>query len=136
MIVFYDEHGGFYDHVPPPNAFAVSGIDVYGPRVPAFVISPWVDRGKVTGTVFDHTSILKTIARRFLSARPPDLGERVAVANDLSMVLRSTPRQDKPNIPLPPVPPVSALAREVALQPEDDRDFHALLRSRRFLFFV
>jgi phospholipase C len=75
--------------VPPLAVPAVSGIDHYGARVPACVISPWVERGKTTDVVFDHTSILKTIARRFLSARPPDLGERMAAANDLSMVLRS-----------------------------------------------
>lgn len=137
LVITYDEHGGFFDHVPPPPAPAVSGIDRYGPRVPAFVISPWVERGKATDVVFDHTSILKTIARRFLSARPPDLGERMAQANDLSMVLRSTARQDRLNIPLPPAPaPSAAFARRADLMREGDRDFHALLLSRRFLFFM
>ena len=136
LVITYDEHGGFFDHVPPPPAPAVSGIDRYGPRVPAFVISPWVERGKASDVVFDHTSILKTIARRFLSARPPDLGERMAEAKDLSMVLRSTARQDRPNIPLPPAPAPSALARRAELVTEGDRDFHALLLSRRFLFFL
>ncbi len=137
LVITYDEHGGFFDHVPPPTAPVVSGIDRYGPRVPAFVISPWVDRGKVTDVVFDHTSILKTIARRFLSPRPPDLGERVAEAQDLSMVLRSTARQDRPDIPLPPAPvPNVALARRAELVTEGDRSFHALLRSMRFLFFM
>ena len=137
LVITYDEHGGFFDHVPPPPAPAVSGIDRYGPRVPALVISPWVERGKTTDGVFDHTSILKTIARRFLSARPPDLGERMAEAQDLSMVLRSTARQDRPNIPLPPAPaPSAALARRAELVTEGNRDFHALLLSRRFLFFM
>lgn len=136
LVITYDEHGGFFDHVPPPLAPAVSGIDRYGPRVPAFVISPWVDRGKVTDMVFDHTSILKTIARRFLSARPPDMGERMAQANDLSMVLGASARQDRPDIPLPPAPPVSPLARKSMLRAKGERDFHSLLLSRRFLFFM
>lgn len=137
LVITYDEHGGFFDHVPPPSAPPVSGLDRYGARVPAFVISPWVERAKTTDVVFDHTSILKTIARRFLSARPPDMGERVAQANDLSKVLRSTARQDRPNIPLPPAPaPSDAFATRAELAREGDRDFHTLLRSMRFLFFM
>jgi len=104
LVITYDEHGGFYDHVNPLNfrdkAKPVSGIDHYCVRVPAFVISPWVDRGTVSDVVFDHTSIAKTIARRFMSANPPDMGERMAAANDLSLALRSTARQDTPNIPV------------------------------------
>lgn len=133
LIITYDEHGGFYDHVPPPtNAPAVSTIDGYGVRVPAFVVSPWVDRGKVSNEVFDHTSILKTIIRRFLSAHPPDMGERVAKANDLSLVLRTTPRSVAPNIPVPPDPVIHVAHATVTEQAtEGDRDFNALLRSVR-----
>lgn len=105
LIIIYDEHGGFYDHVPPPQAVRVTGespITTYGIRVPAFVISPWVQAGQVfghgdpsdgTGLFFDHTSILKTIARRFMSDFPPYMSERYAAANDLSSVLGNTPRQ-------------------------------------------
>jgi phospholipase C len=132
LIITYDEHGGFFDHVSPPAAVAVSAIDRCGVRVPAFVVSPWVDRGKASNVVFDHTSIAKTIARRFMSANPPDMGERVAAAQDLSMVLRSTPRQDKPSIPLPPAPaPNATLARRAELAPDGDQDFKAVLRSMR-----
>jgi phospholipase C len=122
----YDEHGGFYDHVNPldsrfrDKAKPVSGIDHYGVRVPAFVVSPWVGQG-VSDVVFDHTSIAKTIARRFMSANPPDMGERMAAANDLSMVLRSTPRQDQPSISVPPAPARNAaLARKAAPSPESN----------------
>ncbi len=132
LIITYDEHGGFFDHVPPPSAPAVSGIDRYGVRLPAFVVSPWVERVSTTDVVFDHTTILKTIIRRFLSARPPDLGERVAAANDLSMVLQPTARSNKPRIPLPPAPPPNpVLARLAEAATEGDRDFRALLRSMR-----
>ncbi|MDQ3258437.1 MAG: hypothetical protein M3R15_31885, partial [Acidobacteriota bacterium] len=133
LVITYDEHGGFFDHVPPPPAPAVSGIDRYGVRLPAFVVSPWVEGGKVTDVVFDHTSILKTIIRRFLSAQPPDMGERVAAANDLSMVLQPTAQPAvRRNIPVPPAPvPNPALALRAELATEGPRDFKELLRSMR-----
>jgi phospholipase C len=112
LIIVYDEHGGFYDHVPPSAAAKVSPelpIDTHGVRVPAFVVSPWVGAGTVFGSDsppsgagsavrrndlhFDHTSILKTIARRFLSDDPPYLGARYAAANDLSAVVGKQKRQ-------------------------------------------
>jgi len=107
LIVVYDEHGGFYDHVPPPSA-ADDDPEMfgrYGVRVPAMVVSPWIEPRSVTNTVFDHTSIIKTILLRFCPQaldRPPDstdplwrfhpaqpqyLGERVARANHLGELL-------------------------------------------------
>jgi phospholipase C len=109
LVLVYDEHGGFYDHVPPPAAVPVSETDNFpirtlGVRVPSFVISPWVGAGTVFGQDaaaagrpgnlhFDHTSILKTIARRFLSTAPPYLGARYAAASDLSAVMTDVQRQ-------------------------------------------
>jgi phospholipase C len=133
LIITYDEHGGFYDHVNPldfrDKAKPVSGIDHYGVRVPTFVISPWVDRGAVSNVVFDHTSIAKTIARRFMSASPPDMGERMAAANDLSMLLQPSARQDRRLIPVPPAPARTAgLARRAAPVAASD-DFKAIMRT-------
>jgi phospholipase C len=106
LIIIYDEHGGFYDHVPPVPAVKVSRemLPTTGLRVPCFVISPWVKGGTVFGsdTVhFDHTSILKTIARRFMSDNPPYMGARYAAAHDLSEVLNDEirPEQFRPFIP-------------------------------------
>jgi phospholipase C len=124
LLIVYDEHGGFYDHVPPPSAPQASSelpIKTLGVRVPAIVISPWVAAGTVFGHDgiivggagnagtraartadavrprdsfhFDHTSILKTIARRFLSTNPPYMGARFAAAHDLSEVIGNTLRQ-------------------------------------------
>ena len=61
FIMTYDEGGGFFDHVPPPR------FDAYGPgmRVPAFVVSPWAKRGYISGQLYEHSSILKFIERRF-----------------------------------------------------------------------
>jgi len=92
-------------------------------------VSPWVDPGAVSNVVFDHTSIAKTIAKRFMSANPPDMGERVAVANDLSMVLRTTARDDMPSIPIPPKPePDTAIARQAMTEAEPD-DFKTVMRA-------
>ncbi len=61
IIVTYDENGGFWDHVPPPKG------DRWGPgtRIPAIVISPFAKRGVIDHTMYDTTSILKFITRRF-----------------------------------------------------------------------
>ena len=61
VIVTYDENGGFWDHVPPPKG------DRWGPgsRIPTLIISPFAKRGHVDPTVYDTTSILKLITRRF-----------------------------------------------------------------------
>jgi phospholipase C len=130
LLITYDEHGGFFDHVTPPAAIPVSAINEYGVRVPTFVISPWVDQKTVSNTLFDHTSIAKTIARRFMSKNPPDMGERMAAANDLSTVLRKTPRTDKPNIRVPPAP-----AKKVALAAKqngaNEQDFKGILQAVR-----
>ncbi len=108
LIVTYDEHGGCYDHVPPP-ADAVApdtssgefGFDFhrYGLRVPAVLVSPLIEAGTVfrvpDGNVpLDHTSILKTLEDRF--GLPP-LTARDAAAPGIGDVLTlTTPRTDDP----------------------------------------
>lgn len=68
MIVTYDEHGGFFDHVPPPPMnTTVQGFQfkTRGVRVPALVISPLVGKGAVYPGHMDHTSLLQLFADRF-----------------------------------------------------------------------
>ena len=77
LIYTYDEHGGYYDHVPPPPAPAPDDIppkrrrrspgdyDMYGPRVPRVVVSPYSKPGGVSDVVRDHTSILATIEHKW-----------------------------------------------------------------------
>jgi phospholipase C len=100
LVVTYDEHGGIYDHVPPPSvddddpAFRRLGV-----RVPALVISPWVEAGSVAprDRIFDHTTLIKTILLRFCrnGDRIPDMGRRVSAAHHLGGLLsRQTPRSD------------------------------------------
>lgn len=76
IIITYDEYGGFWDHVAPPE------IDRWGPgtRIPAIIVSPFAKKGYVDHTVYDTTSILKLIETRFGLA---PLSDRDAKANDL-----------------------------------------------------
>ncbi len=87
LLITYDEHGGFYDHVPPPAAKDdTPTLRQLGPRVPAIVVSPWVGKQQVAKTVFDHTSIIKTILARFCrkpDGTVPDMGARVRAAEHL-----------------------------------------------------
>jgi len=74
MIVSYDEHGGFFDHVSPPAipTLAPTGINykegafqTLGVRVPGIVVSPFVSPKTVHNEILDHTSILKFIGQKF-----------------------------------------------------------------------
>lgn len=75
LIITYDEHGGLFDHAPPPwdpARFATGDVsrdgfrfDLLGVRVPAVFVSPWIERGKVDTTFYDHTSIISSLRKRF-----------------------------------------------------------------------
>lgn len=70
MVVFYDEHGGFFDHVPPiaiPTTVGAVQFATTGVRVPAFVISPQVASGRVFNRNLDHTAMLELLAEKFTS---------------------------------------------------------------------
>ncbi|HXN16272.1 MAG TPA: alkaline phosphatase family protein, partial [Usitatibacter sp.] len=67
VIVTYDENGGFWDHAAPPKG----GRWGPGTRVPTIVISPFARRGFVDSTLYDTTSIIKLITRRFGLERLP-----------------------------------------------------------------
>lgn len=57
VIIVWDDFGGFYDHVPPPQ-LDVMGL---GPRVPLLIISPWAKRGYIDSTTYEFSSVLKFI---------------------------------------------------------------------------
>lgn len=146
LIWFYDEHGGYFDHVPPPPAVEPDSIlphdllqeggplrwlalhlgwgrklrsedsgagryDRYGFRVPAVMVSPYAKTGYVSSTVYDHTSALKLIERKW---NLPPLTARDAAANDpLDMLDLAVPAfAEPPRLAPPRVPwghPVSGL---------------------------
>ncbi len=89
LFLEWDEHGGFYDHVPPPEAVPPDDIkpingdgafDRYGIRVPFVVVSPFSKQHFVSHVVYDHTSILKFIETRF---GLPSLTARDAAADPM-----------------------------------------------------
>jgi phospholipase C len=78
LFITYDEHGGYYDHVPPPRAIKPDGIppmlgpgdtpatyNRYGFRVPLIVVSPWARRNYVSHVIQDLTSITAFIERKW-----------------------------------------------------------------------
>jgi phospholipase C len=91
----YDEHGGYYDHVPPPAAIPpdlippvvqpgeelYEGFARYGFRVPSVVVSPYAKRDHVSHVVYDHTSVLAFVERKW---NLPAFTYRDANANDLT----------------------------------------------------
>ncbi len=96
LVIAYDEHGGFYDHVPPPAAVDDDHeFQRLGVRVPALLVSPLVARESSSTALlgpdlhFDHTSILKTILARFCNSdgQIPSLTARVAAAEHLGHLL-------------------------------------------------
>ncbi len=92
LLITYDEHGGYYDHVWPGDV-ACPGEEgfPYGVRVPALVVSPWVPQS-VSHTTFDHTTIIKTILMAVADEKSREdaleaMGPRVRAANDLGDLL-------------------------------------------------
>lgn len=77
FFVTYDDWGGWYDHVPPPQVDDYG----YGFRVPAFLVSPYAKRGFIDSTTYDFTSILKFIEENW-DLQP--LAERDAQATSIS----------------------------------------------------
>jgi phospholipase C len=97
LVVLFDEHGGFYDHVSPPPAAPPDEhqeeytFDRLGVRVPAVLVSPWVSK-RVESTQFDHTSLLKYMVNKW-NLGP--LGNRTAAANSIGVAITETaPRTD------------------------------------------
>jgi phospholipase C len=115
LLITYDEHGGYYDHVPPaalpapgdgilPRATQLFG-DAYtfsGFRVPTILVSPWARAGTVSHTIYDHTSIMAFLERKYGLAA---LTDRDAAAADMTDLFDfSVPSFANP--PLLPPPPL------------------------------
>ena len=142
LVITYDEHGGCFDHVPPPwgavppdsdaGEFGF-GFDRFGVRVPTVLVSPLIAPGTVYrvpagGTPLDHTSILKTVEQRW---NLPTLTARDAAAPGFGDVLTlTTPRTDdvlaSVTVP-PPSGPGPAAATVSHLE-----EIHADLVSRQY----
>lgn len=156
LIITWDEHGGFYDHVAPPTAWAPGDsnpndkynqfgftFEQYGPRVPAVVVSPLIPKNTIDHRLYDHASIPATIEAVF-GINPLTVRDRQA--NGPHQLLSLTaPRADAPlTLPSPAGAPVRAvmtmappdLDTSVASRPDETVDqgtlpaiLHAALRQ-------
>jgi phospholipase C len=120
MVLTYDEHGGFYDHVPPPRACIPDNVppetepndvqasfDRYGFRVPLLVASPYARPGHVSHLTYDLTSVLRLLEARW---NLPALTARDANATPITDLFDfSRPRLlDPPPLPKATLDPVQA----------------------------
>jgi len=142
LVITYDEHGGCFDHVPPPSGAVPPDDDAgefgfdftrFGVRVPAVLVSPLIAAGTVfrvpAGTTpIDHTSILKTVQERWSL---PSLTARDAAAPSLGGVLTlAAPRTDDALAGV--TVPVSGDASPSAALPSHLQEVQADLISRQY----
>jgi len=126
LVVLYDEHGGFFDQVPPPDSVPSPDgkkskhppfdFTRLGVRVPAILVSPFVEKGQVDSTIYEHSSLPATIKTLF--NLPEGLTARDKAANTFEKNLsRGIPRSDTP------------LTLPVPGEPEETQRHRALLRA-------
>jgi len=111
LLIVYDEHGGIYDHVPPPactpDGFVAQpndtgtgmpfAFDRLGVRVPAILVSPWIPKGTVvSGRTFEHASIPATVTKFFLGDYDPRSPREKAADTFLDLLSLPTMRTDGP----------------------------------------
>jgi phospholipase C len=113
IVITWDEHGGFFDHVAPPTAVAPGDttpgskynqygftFQQYGPRIAAVVISPLIPVNLVDHRVYDHASIPATLEARF--GLKPMTQRDTSAQNLMSLVSLTNPRGDTPStLPAP-----------------------------------
>ncbi len=121
LLITYDEHGGIYDHVPPPactpDGFVAQPLqtgtgkpfafDRLGVRVPAILVSPWVPKGTVVpgagapgGRVFEHASIPATITKLFIGDYDGRSPREKQAETFLDLLTLATARTDTPDFVL------------------------------------
>jgi phospholipase C len=110
LLVVYDEHGGIFDHVPPPACTAdghsagpadtqlsyTFNFDRLGVRVPAILISPWIPKGTVVGAdrVFEHASIPATVSSHFIGNYTASTAREQSAQTFLDLLSLDTMRTD------------------------------------------
>jgi phospholipase C len=126
LVLYYDEHGGFFDHVAPPSISYATREDrphaftSAGPRVPAVVVSPLVSRGAVCSAQLDHTSILQLLAELFTPGQDYNAdvrARRLQGIASLSVALEDVQRTDAPPPPSQAIPVTTVLGRSLAAPP-------------------
>ena len=102
LVVTWDEHGGFYDHVSPPKTAPTGEVgqkhgflfDQLGPRVPAVVISPWCPKNRIEHRKLEHSVVPATIEQLF-NVPPLTVRDR-ALTGLQSLATLTSPRADTP----------------------------------------
>ena len=126
LVILWDEHGGIFDHVEPERAVNPDGLVHDNPsfdftrlglRVPAVLVSPYIKKGTIDDTVYDHTSVLASVKKLF--DLPHFLTRRDAAANTFDHLITDDFRQDTPTkLPRPqaltPPPPAHTTAAMTA----------------------
>jgi phospholipase C len=161
LVIAYDEHGGFFDPMMPPEAHIPDAVSTdpertfgyYGVRVPAVLVSPCVKHG-LDDTLLSHASLLKYVLQKWAPEGVIQLGERVKYANSLPVM--QVPRDDQfppitdadfkplqdfraahniPNSPPPGSPSNKLPAHESAAQaikdPEIEHNLRTLIVNKR-----
>ena len=126
LLITYDEHGGFFDHVHPPQGDYLKvdppyqnpdkpsesfPFDLLGPRVPAVLVSPWIAAGTVDQTVYEHSSIPATI-RKLFNVDVPALTPRDAQVNTFEGILNLNQPRAAGDLPNPDEPSVNDAERK------------------------
>ncbi len=140
LVLTYDEHGGFFDHVQPPPACVpdehkptlkpghlAPRFDHLGMRIPLVFVSPWAKRGYVSHAVSSHTSLLRLVQSRF---ELPALTRRDANAMPPYDMLDfvSPPRLDIPELPEPRIEPSRRKSCEDAANRPDEVTHQGILK--------
>ena len=138
LLMTFDEHGGFYDHVSPPEAVPPDDVpakidpenpsivfhfDRLGVRVPAIIVSPWTEK-RVEKTQFDHTSLLKYMSEKWNLG---SLGGRTAAANSIGVAIGNRLRDDTPAFIR--VPYTDLIPPDPELELEDSSNHHKALEA-------
>jgi phospholipase C len=132
LLITYDEHGGCYDHVPPPAATPPDNktpdgfnFGSFGVRVPAVIVSPYIPHGSVIRppgpTPFDHTSIIATLGKLF--GFEPLTARDAAAPNllDALQAFNAPPDNDGPSsVTAPAPPPAEQEVTRAAARPPND----------------
>ena len=133
LAITFDEHGGCYDHVPPPAAAPPDAekpvgqfdfrFDRQGVRVPALLISAYIESGTIIDTNLSHTSLIKTFSDKWSLGH---LTGRDRVATNLSAAfIRSIPRSPDQ---WPTVTP-RTMPADLALESDSDHPLNELQRA-------
>ncbi|BBL70646.1 alkaline phosphatase family protein [Methylogaea oryzae] len=120
LVILYDEHGGCYDHAPPPLAVRPDdkqtgpfAFDRYGMRVPAVLVSPYIQPGTILRNApdglphqgppypYDHTSVIATLRKRYGITRPLTRRDEVAPTLDAVLNLDNPTNHGPDSIPIP-----------------------------------